>query len=321
MEFSVAFSTSSSCRFYLPRLRRGFHMPTSANKRNSMKRLIQLSVLTLAGTLAQSAHAYYTNFLDTASNTLATVYAGADAFPDAQKIVGKAVKDLSKKSTSVAGDYNIFIAASTHLLPLNAPHFATNENLTNVIGLVGTTMTNTFNTFVTNALEQYATVAADLATVSEFQPIKRAASNNLEQAFAAIIRPSMTTNIQEGILSIRLAYSKLAVARKLVDKALAKPGFAPNSLTGAVLEHSEKASDGTITFTDDTNFTSDEGDGKYTYDRTGLNTAQLVLLYNVGTRTNTANLKFSSDTKGKFTFSDDNDGDIEKGSGSFTLTP
>jgi len=280
-----------------------------------MMKLIRLSVLVLAAALFQRAEAApFTNYLDGASNLIAQSFDASAGTPKVHAILGRALNDFKKPSTSVAGDYKIFVAVATHLLPLSA--LGGNADL-------GLAMTNAYQSFVLEALTEAYVLSNRVAMLSQFQPQRRPASNAVFQAEKALQTALTTSNLTVAFLSVRLAFVKLTVAAKLEASAEAHPGLAPDSVAGRVLTHNEGSRNGTVTFTDDTNFTETDNSGSgpssgtYTWTRTGLNTATLVL---TSGGTTTVKARFTTTTNGTFSYHHEGGGDqTRNGTGTFTL--
>jgi hypothetical protein len=144
-------------------------------------------------------------------------------------------------------------------------------------GQFGITLSNVFVNFVMEAHAGVASASNRVAALSDFQRNKRPAANQVRQAQRALDLQASTSSIQLAMLSVRLAFVKIAVANKLAAKAEANPGFAPESVAGETLNHTSSQDTGAITFTDETNFTGGEDAGTYTYTRTGLNSGRLRL--------------------------------------------
>lgn len=275
-------------------------------------------MLAVAATLlfGNRSHAYYTNFLDTASNALSFAYhsltnTATNALQRRQAaIVLRALRDLSKPSTSVAGDYNLFVAAALHLGPLAfTPEF----------GPIGT---NTFLLFTNEAQAQIDATAIRVAALNNFVRTKRPASNAVARARGTLNAIPTLTNPQLGILLARQVFAQIVIANRLATFGEAHSGFALNNLIGKTIQHTEQGETGSIFFNNDVQATQDALlDTAYTYTRTGLNTATLVLVENEGggDSTTTVKLRFTSATGGTFTFRNvDSEGGIETGSGTFT---
>ena len=286
-----------------------------------MKQLIRWSVIAMVGMWLSRAEAMFTNYLDQASNAVAQAYSFfPNPLPKEQKIafnaLKKALADFSRPSTSVAGDYDIFVAAATHLAPIQKAGAPDPTN-------IGLAMTNGFLAFVINVVVESTVVSNRVAALSQFQPQKRAASNLVSQAQSDLAFARTTTNVQSGVFSIRLAYFRLAAATKLVATAEARPGFAQNSVEGKTIDHHQRTNSGTVHFDDATHTTDTDSEGTthetYAYTRTGLNTATLVLIEDDGggVLTTTVKLTFTSATGGRFTFKQSG---TETGSGSGTFT-
>lgn len=263
------------------------------------------------------AHAYYTNFLDTASNALSFTYhsltnTATNALQRKQAgIILRALRDLAKPSTSVAADYNLFVAAALHLGPLAfTPEF----------GPIGT---NTFLLFTNEAQVEIDATEVRVAALNSFVRTKRPASNAVARAQATLNTIPTLTNPQLGILLARQVFAQIVIANRLAAYGEAHSGFALNSVVGKNLHHSEQGNTGSIFFDNETQATQDALlDTAYTYTRTGLNTATLMLVENEGQgdSTTTVKIRFTSATGGTFTFRNvDSDGSVETGSGTFTI--
>lgn len=278
----------------------------------SMKVLVVAAVLALAN----QSHALYTHYLDVAvgtltvfSNSLATLPTPTPAEKKQLAEVKRALKDVGKPSVSVAGDYNLFFAAVAHLGDLaTTPTF-------DDIG------TNAFNAFLGEAQVEYFVTSLRVAALNDFVRQKRAASNQLAQAFAAFTTlQANPTNKQLGLLLGRQIFTKLTVANKLADMGEAHSGFAADSVGGKTLDYHVAGRTGHEHFTDATHTDSTDLDGgmtsgnTYTYNRTGLSTATLVLDYGGGQMTS-VKIKFTSAAGGKFTFHSNS----HSGSGTFDL--
>lgn len=268
--------------------------------------------------LAQRSHAYYTNFLDAASNALSVSYhtltnTATNAVQRRQAAATlRALRELAKPSTSVAGDYNLFVAAATRLGPLAfAPEF----------GPIGT---NTFLLFTNEAQVQINVTQARVAALNDFVRNKRPASNALARAQAALDSIPTLSNPQLGILLLRQVFVQIATANRLAAFGETHSGFAANALIGKNLQHTERGDTGSIFFNNDVQATQDALlDTMYTYTRTGLNTATLVLVQTEGaeTSTTTVKLRFTSTSGGTFTYRnvDSSGPPVETGSGTFTI--
>jgi hypothetical protein len=272
--------------------------------------------------LTNQSHAYYTNFLDTASNALTGAYTSLTSNPTPTRMekqaaarIKLALRDLSKPSTSVAGDYSLFLAAALHLGPL-----ATNSDF----GPIGYGI---FNAFTNEAQAEIVATGERIGALNDFVRVKRAASNQIVQAQSTLNSISALGNPQVGLLAGLRVFVKITVANRLAAIGEAHPGFAPASVVGITLEHHERGRTGTVHFDDGTQATEMDPDGtdtvSYTWTRTGLNTATLVLTHDEGgglTSTTTVKIHFSSTTAGTFTFrSVDSDGSVNVGTGTFTF--
>jgi len=271
--------------------------------------------------LASGAQAYYTNYLDGVSNTLAYVYATLtnDPSPDASErrqiaLIDRALRTLSLPSTTVAGDYKLFVKAATQLGPI------AEDPLFLELG------TNVFDAFTNEAQVQIIAAGERIAALNDFVGVKRAASNQVRQAQATLDRIPTLTDIRLALVVGRQVFNKINVANRLAGIGEAKPGFALDSVIGKTLTHTERGNSGTIHFDDALNATQTESGGSpepvtYTWTRKGLHTATLEITAEEesGTSVTTVKLKFTSATGGTFTFSNVSGGGTETGSGTFTI--
>jgi hypothetical protein len=277
-----------------------------------MKNALQLLILVLMGALLPARAVPYTSHLDEMSNLVAQAHAATADMPKVHALLGKALADFEKPSTSVAGDYNIFIAVATHLIPLT--RVSGGEELAAQMGL---SLSNAFVNFVTEAHIGAAMASNRVAALSDFQRNKRPAANQVRQAYRALDLQAETSNIQLAMLSLRLAFVKIGVANKLAAKAEANPGLSPESIVGEALNHTSSKDTGSITFTDDTNYTDGALSGTYTYTRTGLNSA-LIELTSEQEETKVT-LVFKTATSGVFTVVSVTPAGTFRDKGTFTL--
>jgi hypothetical protein len=278
-----------------------------------------LTRLLVAGLLllTSQAHAYYTNYLDAVSNTLAFFYTSLTNQPsttpsERQQIarIGRALRTLSKPSTNVAGDYKLFVKAATQLGPLAGdPSFLE-------LG------SNVFDAFTNEAQVEIFAAGERVAALNDFVRVKRAASNQVRQAQATLDRIPTLSDIRVALLVGQAMFNKITAANRLAAIGERKPGFALNAVAGTSLTHSNAESSGTVTFVDGTNFTESEvgGDpnsGTYTYTRTGLNSATLVLTSEGGGGEEevTVKLVFTGEGRGKFNARNG----AERSKGAFTI--
>ena len=274
--------------------------------------------------LATHAQALYTNYLDTTvatltgvSNYLATLPTPTPTEKKQLATVKRALKDLSKPSTSVAGDYALFLNAAVHLGPIA---------LQEPFGSLGSNVFAAFQAEV--GVEIYST-SIRLSSLNDFVRTKRPASNQLAQAIAKFSSIGTTvTDPQLGLLVAGQAFKNLAAAQRLLAQGEANQGLVPATLVGSTMTHMERGQTGTEQFDDGSNATEVDGDGTrsvtYTFTRTGLNTATLVLSHTggSGTSTTTVKLRFTSETGGTFTFKRVSSSDgPQTGPGTFTLAP
>lgn len=283
-------------------------------------KLLSLKVLVVAVmlALANQSHALYTHYLDVAvetltgfSNYLATLPSPAPLDKKHLAEVKRALKDLAKPSDSAAGDYNLFFSAVAHLGDLaTTPTF-------DDIG------TNAFNAFIGEAQSEFMSTYGRVAMLNDFVRTKRSASNQLAQVYAAFTTLSTTTNKQLGLLLGRRVFQRLTTANKLAALGEAHSGFAADSVIGKTLVYHVGTRMGSEAFADATHADSIDLDGTpgndtYTYARTGLSTATLVLTSNGGGST-TVKAKFTSTTGGTFSFHNVSSDGTHNGTGTFTL--
>jgi len=267
--------------------------------------------------LASRSHALFTPYLSGVSNDIA-LYATTLTDPSDKaeaRVVARVLKDLSKPSTSVAGDYNLFLRAALHLGPfVLKPPF----------GEVGS---NAFLFFMSQAQTNLLVTAARIGALNDFIPTKKAASNQLVRAAATLGSVATAPDAQRALLLGSQVFARLAAANRLAAIGEAHPGFALDSLVGKLLEHHERGQSGTVHFDNATTVTETDSEGTstsaYTYTRTGLNSATLVLTHDEGgglTSTTTVKIRFAATTRGTFTFrNQDSDGSVNIGAGTFTL--
>jgi hypothetical protein len=280
-------------------------------------KLLTIAALLL---LAGRTHAFYTNYLDVVSNTLAGAYSvltnnPAPSRAEKQQIalIGRALKTFSAPSTSVAGDYAIFLKAATQLGPIGRqPAFL-------ALG------TNVFQVFTNEAQAEIVATGDRIAALSNFVRTKKAASNQLAQAQRTLDAIPSLTDIQLALVVGRQVFTKIVAANRLAQIGEEHPGFAPNGVVGKTLTHTQRGESGTVHFDNATTATDSDDEGAftrdYTYTRTGLNTATLVLSNETesGTNTTTVKLRFTSATGGTFIFRQEEDGGTSNGNGTFTI--
>ena len=153
------------------------------------QKLVLALALGLTLLLANRAQAYYTNFLDVASNALSATYTTLTNNPNPSPAdkktaarIKRALADLSRPSTNVVGDYTLFLAAASHLGPVAvSPDFVP-------IG------SNVFNLFTNEAQAQIFAAADRVAALNDFVRTKRAASNQVVQAQSALLSIDSASN-------------------------------------------------------------------------------------------------------------------------------
>jgi hypothetical protein len=278
-------------------------------KTGKLSWMLTLAIAVMA-LLTQRAHALYTTYLTQVSNQVAQ-YATTVTNAAEGRAITNALKALSKPSTSVAEDYNLFVAAT-----LKLGQFAlADPNLFNA-------GSNTFAFFLNEAGGEIGATGARIAALNDFVKTKKAASNNLAQALATLNSAVTNPNPQLALLQGRQVFSKLKTANKLAAVGEAHSGFAPSDLDGKLLTHTEANSSGTVLLEPSGNFKADgspDPNGTFTYTRTGLNTGTLVLNHDPGDDVTTAKLTFKTATSGNFTeHTESADGDTNS-KGTFTI--
>jgi hypothetical protein len=255
-----------------------------------VKKLIQLCLIVVAAAAGQRIEAAtYTNYLDESSNIIVQAYSTTEGKVHTR--LGRALAALDKQSTSVAGDFGIFQWIANQLLPVST---------TAGLEEISPALSNAFDSFVAEAVAQIDDLSTRLQAIPSYQN-SRAASNQLVQAEHAVTASMEAATTQKAITSVRLAFVKIGLAEKLLAKLEAQTGFAPDTLIGITLTHREPGDTGTLTFVDGTNYVEDnQTGGTYTYTRTGLNTATLVVNETEDNGVTTVQLKFTSETTGRF---------------------
>jgi hypothetical protein len=229
--------------------------------------------------------------------------------------IKRAFVDLKKPTAPPAVSYKFFVAATLHLGSLaSQPPFSEAGS-------------NIFKAFMNETRAEIDCTSERITTLNNFVRTKKPASNQLEQAQAALDSISSLAEARAGLFVGRRVFAKIDAANKLAAIAEAHPGFAPNSVVGANFDYGVvHGHSGYVAFTNSTQweggestgprvFTTDEG--TYLYDRTGLNTAQLVVFGSGITRT--AHLTFRSSTDGTFTATDATAAGVQRLRGDFAL--
>lgn len=258
--------------------------------------------------LANQSHALYTNYLDNITNLLAQI-AATNTDPKVAKAIAKAFKDVSKPSDSVAQDYNEFIAATIHLGALSfAPGIAEEG-------------TNVFYAFINEAAAEIGAAGARVGALNKFVAVKKSASNQVALATQNLLSiPTYSNNFTRAIIALRLAFKQAEKANKLAARGEAHSGFALDSIEGGTLNFNvARGPTGFIHFDNATDFSrttdvTNNDNGTYTYERTGLSKAHLVLTP-ASEPVLDIQLKYRTATNGTFTAK--SDGKTRRGT--FTL--
>ena len=287
--------------------------------KNAKALLIKVFVAVAMLLLANRSHALTAPYLIQLSNDMAGYQAYLSTIPEAAsevKALGRALKDLSKPSSTVADDYSRYFIATLHL-----GTFAFTDPIVNGGGVYA------FTNFMNDAFAKFVELNGRNEALNDFVKTRKSASNTLAQVDALLLANAVETNQQTGLIRGGQIFKKLVKAEKLVIKGEANQGFAPDDddLAGGTLNYEQRDESGTIEFTSETEYTHTiPGDettvGTYTYTRTGLNTAIVVLTELGGARTTTVKATFKSLGEGRFTLKFT--GPIENGhsAGRFTFT-
>ena len=271
--------------------------------------------------LANQSHALTTPYLTDLSNNVAFYHSilstSTNVVDKAEaRALGRALRDLSRPTATVAQDYSRFFLATLHL-----GKFAFTDPILNAGGVVA------FTNFMTDAFVQHFLLTLTNESLNPFVRTKKAASNALVQAGALLQANALETNQSAGLLRGNRIFSKLVQAEKLVGYGLTHQGFAPadGTLEGGKIEYAERGETNTVDFTDATNYIqAANGEitvGTYTYTRTGLNTATIVLT-EIGPSGSVTTVKvtFTSTTAGRYAFRFVNTSESRRGAGRFTFS-
>lgn len=268
--------------------------------------------------LANQSHALTTPYMIGLSNQL-TGYYGLltnSPLPEHKKearAVAVALRDLKRPTTTVAQDYDRFFLAVLHL----GKYAFEDANLVAAGDVVAVN-------FIGDAVAKVQDLSVRTNFLNQFVVTRKAAMQNINEAYALIVANVSETNKQTALVRGRRIFTKLTTAEKLVVKGEARQGFAPSVLyVGSTLVHSDRGGDGTITIKESDEYedanTEETLAGQYSYVRTGLNTATLILSENGG-GVNTVKLIFKNATEGRYTFRFEKGVDKERGAGRFTFT-
>lgn len=169
-------------------------------------------------------------------------------------------------------------------------------------------LTNALAAFVGEAQAEINLTTDRISALNDFVRAKKLASNQLAQAQTALNSINPLTDVRRGTRIGWRTFLKIAKANRLAAIAEMHPGFAPDSLFEMRISYRVAHGPyGFYGFTNSTQYEQTEStgertattdEGTYTYDRTGLNTASLVL--NGTGITNTMRLAYRSRTNGVF---------------------
>jgi hypothetical protein len=274
--------------------------------------------------LAPASRALTTDYMVGLSNQLSgyrDALAPSPAAEDQKKVrvFNRALKDLSKPTSTVAQDYDRFFLAVVHL-----GNYAFTDSILVAAG------TQVSSNFIFDAASKIGELSARTNTLNEFVRTRKAAGKLIDQAFELLLinivnaGDTSQTNLQASLFRGRRIFSKLVAAEKLVIKGEAHQGFAPTVLyVGSTLVHTDRGGEGTITIKESNEYedanTEETLAGQYSHVRTGLNTGTLILTENGG-GVNTVKVNFRTATTGTYTFRFEQGADRERGAGRFTFT-
>lgn len=267
---------------------------------------------------AIQSQALVTPYLIALSNGLAQYSQVLDAMapttpavrPEARALQ-RALRDLSRPSSSLATDYRRFLTAALHM----GNYAFTDPNLS-----VGGS--NVFQAFMMDAGAEIGGTAARIAALNDFVRTKRSAGRHLAQAQALLGQQATEPDPKIGLLRGTQVFSRIVQAQRLTAFGESHQGFAASSVVGGTLDHTERNSSGQLVFNGDGTGTETVNgmteNFTYTYTRTALNKATLVLDYGPEGVT-TVKLYFRSTGGGRFTARHLKDGAANRDAGTFTL--
>ena len=281
--------------------------------------LIKLFVTVAMLLLANQSHALTTPYMVGLSNQLSGYYSLLTNSPLAEhkqeaRALAVALRDLKRPTSSVAQDYDRFFLAVLHL----GKYAFTDTNLLVAGDAVAAS-------FIGDAFAKVSELSVRTNLLNQFVVTRKAAMQNIDQAFALIVANLTETNKQAALLRGRRIFSKLVLAEKLVVRGEANQGFAPTVLyPGSYFDYTARTGNGTLTIKpsdeyEDAN-TGETLGGNYSYVRTGLNTVTLILDESGAGTTTTHKLIFRNATTGSFSFRSQNGTQRGAGAGRFTFT-
>jgi hypothetical protein len=270
--------------------------------------------------LAHQSHALTTPYMVGLSNQLSGYYSLLTNSPAPEhkkeaRALAVALRDLKRPTTTVAQDYDRFFLAVLHL----GTYAFTDTNLAVAGDLVAAS-------FIGDAVAKVQNLSVRTNFLNQFVVTRKAAMQNINEAYALIVANISETNKQTALLRGRRIFSKLTTAEKLVVKGEAHLGFAPTVLyVGSTLDYTNRAGRGTITIKESDEYedanTEETLAGTYSYVRTGLNTGTLILTeLGLSGGVNTIKLTFKKTASGTFTYRFEQGADKERGVGRFGFT-
>ena len=275
--------------------------------------------------LANQSHALHTSYMTGLSNDLSGYYSvltntpSLEAKKEARALL-VALRDLKRPSTSVAQDYDRFFLAVLHL----GNYAFTDPVLTGA----GAAMSQQF---LAHAFTNILQLSDRTNALNRFVVTRHAASRQIDQAFGLLLinianaGDTSKTNLQASLFRGRRIFSKLVLAEKLVVRGEARQGFAPSVLyVDSILAYTNRVGGGRITIKESDGYedvnTVESQVGTYSYTRTGLNTATLILTELGGGRVTTHKVTFRNATTGTYTSLFEQGAVRRRGVGRFTFT-
>jgi hypothetical protein len=210
-----------------------------------------------------------------------------------------ALKFFRAPSRSIRGDCRVFLKVTKRL----APVFDKPGEL-----LVRDALDRARDAFVLECADQHEDVLSRLDYITPFQPLRGVATNKLAQVALRLNDAAGNTNLVSAVTLLNHAYLEVEQAARLTSKAERRLGNAPNSITGKKVYFTIAGSGGTFSI----HFYADAEAGmqtsptslmvlEYRYERTGLNTATLILEGSPETETL---LRFATSQRGRYSMQD-----------------
>ncbi len=282
--------------------------------------LIKLFVAAALLLLANQSHALTTPYMVGLSNQLTEYYHFLTNSPSPEdkkeaRAVAVALRDLKRPTTTVAQDYDRFFLAVLHL-----------GKYTSTDPILAAAGANISSNFIYDAAVKIGELSGRTTNLNKFVATRKAAVKSIELAYALLVANLTETNQQTALVRGRRIFSKLTLAERLVVLGEARQGFAPSVLyVGSAFAYTNRTGGGTITIKESDEYEDANIEetvaGTYSYVRTGLNTATLILTeHGLSGGVNTIKVTFRNATTGSFTFRFEQGADRERGAGRFTFT-